>query len=83
MFKKAYYIAERIVYELVNDDDLYPSKEGLYSGLDNTTEANYNGTTYSGNTKFCSLFAHKVNTTSDIQTCASTAITPSTRAPST
>ena len=28
MFRKAYYVAERMVYELVNDEDFYPSKEG-------------------------------------------------------
>lgn len=76
MFKKAYHVAERIVYELVNDDALYPSKDGLYSGFDNLETANYNGQGYSGNTKFCSLFAQKVNTTEDVGTCSSTAVTP-------
>ena len=77
MFKKAYYVAERMVYELVNDNDLYPSS-GMYYGLDNFLPANYLGTEYGGSAnsdaakaKFCSLFARKVNTTSDTIHCDS------------
>lgn len=70
MFKKAYHTIERVVYELVNDEDLYPSKEGEYKGFDNLEAANYNGNTYSGNTKFCGLFAQHVNTTSDVISCS-------------
>ena len=76
MFKKAYHVAERIVYELVNNDDLYPAKDGEYKGFDNIEDANYNGDVYSGNTKFCSLFAQHVNTTADITTCSDTAVVP-------
>ena len=64
MFKKAYYVAERMVYELVNDEDFYPS-QGTTVGLDNTVIASYLGHSYEGNTKFCELFARKVNTTND------------------
>lgn len=66
MFRKAYYVVERMVYELVNDEDLYPSSEGK-SGLDNTVSVTYLGATFGGNSagtakpKFCKLFAAKVN----------------------
>lgn len=66
MFRKAYYVVERMVYEMVNDEDLYPSTEGK-SGLDNTVSVTYLGATFGGNTtetakpKFCKLFAAKVN----------------------
>lgn len=72
LFKKAYYIAERMVYELVNDEDLYP--EGAFS---DTSEVTYNGTKYSGNDKFCRLFGVKVNTVSNSVTCASSSSEPS------
>lgn len=73
MFKKAYYLTERIVSELVNDEDLYPFIEGKV-GFDNTVEVDVNGVTYGGNvessdaakSKFCMLFASKLNTTSSV-----------------
>ena len=58
MFKKAYTNVERVVTELVNDDDLYPDV-GDYMGFDNTNAVTVNGISYSGNTKFCNLFAMK------------------------
>lgn len=64
LFKKAYYIAERMVFELVNDDDFYPG-QGEAIGLDNTIVASYLGQTFEGQSKFCGLFARKVNTTDD------------------
>ena len=89
LFKKAYYVAERIVYELVNDDDLYPSKTDTV-GFDNTDEVEYMGTLYGSGipddgdddaakadaekkqkSKFCMLFARKVNTASDNVSCDS------------
>lgn len=66
LFKKAYYVAERMVYELVNDEDFYPT-EGETVGLANTVRASYLGYTYGGDTeakqksKFCELFGRKVN----------------------
>lgn len=75
MFKKAYYVAERMVYELVNDQDLYPSN-GTHVGFDNTATVSYLGIDYPTNNtgssanagegaKFCQLFARKLNTASD------------------
>ncbi len=72
MFKKAYNIAERIVYELVNDQELYPISDDTV-GFDNTSEVQYNGVDYSGNTKFCKLFADRVNTLSSEPNCTATA----------
>ncbi len=64
MFKKAYYVAERMVFELVNDEDFYPSQGDLV-GFANTVMASYLGHTYDDKEKFCELFARKVNTTDD------------------
>ena len=69
MFKKTYSVAERIVYELVNDPELYPPSDS-YVGFDNVKEVTYNGTTYGSDSvnedaakqKFCKLFAMKLNT---------------------
>lgn len=67
LFKKAYYTAERMVYELVNDEDLYPS-EGDHTGLANTDEVTYMGNNYSGANKFCGLLGAKLNTTNSQDT---------------
>ena len=64
MFRKAYYVAERMVFELVNDEDFYPT-QGETVGFTNTVLASYLGHTYEGQDKFCGLFARKVNTTDD------------------
>ena len=61
LFKKAYYISERIVSELINDEDLYPTVDDK-EGFDNTDQVAIGGKTYEGNSKFCELFANKVNT---------------------
>ena len=84
MFRKAYYVAERMVYELVNDENFYPSKEGKY-GLDNVIAVSYMGksfgdssseTSEAAKSKFCGLFAEKVNVSDyDAVDCA-TAHTP-------
>lgn len=75
MFKKAYYTAERMVYELVNDEDLYPS-EGETTGLANTSQVPYLGVNYGDATnenkqksKFCNLFGKKVNTANNTINC--------------
>lgn len=68
MFKKAYLLTERIVYELVNDEDLYKSGTGVV-GFDNVETINYNGLQIGGKTKFCKLFADKLNTTSSGTGC--------------
>lgn len=73
MHKKADYALEHTVAEIVNDDYLYgpqkvtspdpadPTKTitNTIYGLKNTYAVNVGGTNYSGNTKFCELFASK------------------------
>lgn len=75
LFKKAYYVAERMVFELVNDEDFYPS-QGEVIGFHNTVIASYLGHSYEGNKKFCQLFARKVNTTNDEIKCETANETP-------
>lgn len=64
LFKKAYHTAERIVYEIVNDEALYPVT-GSNVGFDNTDVVAYMGNNYGGGSekgnKFCKIFAQKVN----------------------
>lgn len=77
MFKKAYYLTERIISELVNDEEAYPFVEDKV-GFDNTDEVTINGTTYGGsgteaNAKLCKLFALKMNTLSETPNCVSSA----------
>lgn len=61
LFKKAYYLSERIVSELINDEDAYPV-EADKLGFDVTKKVTINGETYEDNDKFCKLFASKLNT---------------------
>lgn len=72
MFKKAYYLTERIVTELVNDEDCYATKIDK-EGFDEIGAAT-SDTSISGNTKFCKLFAQKVNTVSDTPNCVANQI---------
>ncbi len=57
MFRKAYYTVERVVSELLNDEELYPDS----TDLTDTSEVTYREETYSGKLKFCELFQAKVN----------------------
>ena len=59
-FKKAYYVAERVIYDMVTDESLYPSS-GTYKGFDNLEEVRFDGFEHSGIWKFMSLFTHHVN----------------------
>lgn len=70
LFKKAYQITERTVGELVNDETFYPYDPSRI-GFRNTTIASWPGDTsqtFGGNTKFCKLFAKKLNTMGDLDT---------------
>lgn len=69
LFKKAYTTVEKIVTEIVNDDNLYPIVSGS-TGLDNITAVNLNDKTYSGASKFCELFALKLNIVENAANCA-------------
>lgn len=72
LFRKAYYIIERVVSELINDEDIYPNDEenGLM-GFANYAEVTYAGETVSGASKFCELFYQKLNTTTTTPRCNS------------
>ena len=75
--KKAYYVTERVVNSLINDELLYPDStmncpqvsdgDTCYYGFDDTNAVTYNGTTYGGSdstdkkSKFPLLFAQQVN----------------------
>ena len=63
MLKKAYHELSRIIYELINDDDVYPeigdrAKLGQY--LANTNAYTYKGESYQGESKFCELAGTKL-----------------------
>lgn len=60
MHKKATYIVERVVNELVTDEFLYPNNSEL-NGLGNLSPVAVNGVTHQGPTKFCTLFASRLN----------------------
>ena len=62
LYKKAYQTVEKTVGELVNDESLYPYDLNKL-GFINTAAAKLPGenTSYSGATKFRSLFAEKLN----------------------
>ena len=69
--KKAYYVVEQVVNALINDERLYPHKsmncpqvtggDTCYYGFDDTSSVTYEGTTYTGKSKFPLLFAAQVN----------------------
>ena len=68
MFKKAYYVAERAVSELVNDDDFYPDPDdvNMNYNLGNVEKVPINADEwYEGETKFCGLFGRKLNVMSE------------------
>lgn len=68
MFKKAYYLTERVVAEMVNDDDMYPELDEVDAAqyFGNTSKIRSKGVEYEGNTKFCELFASKINKSSEV-----------------
>lgn len=73
LFKKSYYIAERIVNDMINDESVYP-EDSTKLGFSNTVEVTVNGKPYSGVTKFCELFAAKVNTTGSVSCTAAKSV---------
>ena len=62
MYDKAYATMTKVVAELVNDEDLYPEnkEDDDSNGLANTVAINVKGKNYSGDTKFCELFASRL-----------------------
>ena len=76
MFKKAYNLTARLVPSLAHDDELYPEVEGNNAPqyLGNTEWVIYQGKKYEGSTKFCGLFAAKINALSEISCNASASL---------
>lgn len=74
MFKKAYYITERVVNDIVNDISLYPDSDTTPDFI-NEDSVTVGGKAYSGTSKFCELFARKVNTAGTVS-CTSAKSTP-------
>lgn len=71
MLKKAYYVTERVVNELINDETFYSDEDDDAPGFVNEGNVTLYGATVNGNTKFCQLFASKVNTSGTVY-CDST-----------
>lgn len=80
MIKKTFYTTEQIVSSLINDERLYPdmrdacgtgvvsSSPDIYCayGFDYTEPVEYEGETYSGETKFAELFKSRLNVKSEV-----------------
>lgn len=81
MIKKSFYTTEQIVSSLINDERLYPDMrdacgEGVVVGttdiycaygFDYTEPVEYEGETYSGDTKFAELFKSRLNVKSEAE----------------
>lgn len=69
MFKKTFFVIERVASELVNDSDFYPDVIGGATPpyLGNIIPVTYENVEYSGDTKFCGLFGQKMNVKSNVQ----------------
>lgn len=63
MYRKAFSITERVVSELVNDEELYPELEGDLRGhyLANLTKVKYHDNEFEGKGKFAGLFMARLN----------------------
>ena len=60
MRTKCLYQIEQTVAQMLDDDTLYPqSNNGFSKGFAVTKEVKLNGVKYSGNTKFCEIFASR------------------------
>lgn len=76
MLKKAYYLASRNINEMINDEELYPERDNEnVSGFSNVNisdqtangrQAMFHGQEFSGNSKFCGLFAARMNTRGNV-----------------
>ena len=82
MLKKVYYMTGRLVNELINDDDFYPDDtEEASSGFSNINPdppAKYHGKKYEGTTKFCGLFAARMNLKDTEDRCKNASISAET-----
>ncbi len=69
MFRKAFYTVDKIVSELMYDEEIYPDS----TDLTDTSEVTYNGVTYSGTGKFCKLFLAKLKVAEVVADCSADA----------
>lgn len=60
MFKKGYNSVERAIYEMIHDEDFYPSKDS-YVGLSNTEAGSAETGLAAGSNKLCNAFRLKMN----------------------
>ena len=76
MFKKAYNLTARLVPSMVHDEDLYPEVDGKNAPqfFGNTEWVIYEGKKYEGPTKFCGLFAAKLNVVSSVSCSANASL---------
>ncbi|DAB16586.1 TPA: hypothetical protein CPU00_02740 [Candidatus Gastranaerophilales bacterium HUM_18] len=76
MFKKAYNLTTRLVPSMVHDEDLYPEVDGKNAPqfFGNTEWVIYEGKKYEGPTKFCGLFAAKLNVVSSVSCSANASL---------
>ena len=61
LHKKATYMVDRIVNELSTDENLYPLGNDGYAGFSNTSIVTFDGVQHGGYSKFCTLFASRIN----------------------
>lgn len=66
MFRKAYYDTERVISDMINDDSLYPESDESPPDFGDSTGVTVMGVLYAGKTKFCGIFADKMNTSGEI-----------------
>lgn len=59
LHKKGTHMVESIVNDLATDPILYPDNDNKF--LSNLIKVNYKGKSYEGDTKFCELFASRLN----------------------
>lgn len=69
MFKKAYYITERVINELINDETYYSYTNDTQPGFIDQSAITVDGVSITGPSKFCTLFAMKINTNSTTINC--------------
>ncbi len=67
MHKKMSYLIEQIATQLVDNEAYYPKSNDITKiGFQNTDEVTVDGIKYSGNQKFCRLFARQMNTMGNV-----------------
>lgn len=75
LFKKAFYVTERITSELIHDDEIYPQSFNYPGLMNDKIVPTENGKPMTGSItgtgKFCTMFARKINASGTVD-CNST-----------